>query len=426
MIRTLRRIAGIVTVAALGLGLSAGGAHAEDVNISVIIPDSGPQATSNGQLRWAINTEAGSGAFFGGCNFLSAGVPGDTGSSRLWSADDGFYRAQDGNVSIQKPDSAGGWKRASWATKCLDPTGRAVGTAPSEQGTGAQLVMDEGVGAVDLVEGTAELQWQGTFSVVFYGGLTYWWATDPQLSVVDGEGTLSATLSGYGSDMNDTSKWTELSPTRVVLATLSDVELGATGISVLPDYRGIEIVPRGGGTAQVREGEHWGGFPQSFVDFQGETGQQAYWYSSGGVRDNVKPAAPLYISYDANKPVPVVIPEETAFSATTGSAVEAPSAGSSSDTRGPAAAVPQPAVPFSGAPAGMAQDLANSVQAAVQLMGTWLGTGLIPAPLARALADHRDAFLWALSALFVLAAATFIGFRRGWLVLPGTRKTPTA
>ncbi|WP_285241715.1 hypothetical protein [Pseudarthrobacter sp. MEB009] len=421
--------------AALALGALAGlappGAAASDgnagdgtgsgsaVEISVTIPATGDRNTTTGQLRWGINTEAGSGSFFGGCNFLSAGVPGNSGSSRPWTAADGFYSPQSGNVTIQKPTSSGSWETSTWNDRCQDPAGRAVGTGPAEKGTGAQVVFGSGSGRVDVAAGTAQLGWEGSFSVVFYGGLTYWWATDPQLNIANGKGTLTATASGYGSDRANAAKWVELAPTTITLATLSNVELGANGITAIPDYRGVATTPGADGPAQARTGADWGAFPQDFIDFQGNTGQQAYWYSSGGLRDYAKPALPLYVSYDAANPVPVQPPAVTPPEA-------APGTGSASgqDPR-PTAVGPAP-VPRTDAAAPTVLPAVAGPVTAVAAAATWLGNSLIPPATAQDLVNLRDTFLWALAGLLALAGIAVLGFRRGWLVLPGTKRPPAA
>jgi hypothetical protein len=42
------------------------------------------------------------------------------------------------------------------------------------------------------------------------------------------------------------------------------------------------------------------------VEFQMETGQAAYWYSSGGIADGAKPATPVVVGYDASTFVPPI------------------------------------------------------------------------------------------------------------------------
>jgi hypothetical protein len=75
-------------------------------------------------LYWSLNKEANGGAFYGGCNFLSAGKAKDSGSARVWpSGGGGFYKSKSGNVTIQKPTGST-FKEASWDSRCLDSRAR--------------------------------------------------------------------------------------------------------------------------------------------------------------------------------------------------------------------------------------------------------------------------------------------------------------
>ncbi len=247
-------------------------------------------------LRWGLSQEAGGGSYFGGCNYLSAGKAGNTGSSRVWTEADGFYAASAGNVSIEK-DGANATKVApTWATKCIGAAGTPVTPAPGSS-TNNQVVLSAGTGVVDAAAGTAKVQWDGDFTAVFYGGLTYWTASDPELTVnADGTATLTATASGYGASMEDTTKWEAISPRVIDLAKFTDASLTASGFSGTPVYRGVVVT---GVDNQVTTGANAGAFPQSYIDFQKLTGQASYWYSSGGGADPKKVAAPLAASWTA-------------------------------------------------------------------------------------------------------------------------------
>ena len=152
-----------------------------------------------------------------------------------------------------------------------------------------------------MAAGTAKFQWNGSFTSVFYGGLTYWSAKSPKLSVANGTGTLTALVSGYGADQNDPSQWVPISERRITIATLSGVTVTATGFTVTPDYLGKAVTTPAGATAQTpatsANAAWWGAFPQQFVDFQQLTGQSSYWFSSGGSRDRAKVTLPLTVSY---------------------------------------------------------------------------------------------------------------------------------
>jgi len=273
----------------------------------------GGSAVSGVELDWAVNAESGGGAFFGGCNFLSAGAAGNAGSSRLWTEADGFYQTQDGDVTIEKPTASGGWAQPTWATKCQDKDGKAVTTAATST-SGNRVELRNGTGTVDTAAGTADITWDGAFTVVYYGGLTYWTASDLKLKVAaDGTAALTATASGWGADMNDSSKWSALTPRTVTLATLTGVTVDADGFTVTPEYLGVTV--DAAGTPQSRTGDAWGSFPQSFVDFQQLTGQSSYWYSSGGTTDARKVAAPLGVAWDVPA-APVLDPKVTVSTTT--------------------------------------------------------------------------------------------------------------
>lgn len=282
--RARHRWSAVLGTVTLGLGVA----------VATALPAQAATSVDGVELRWGLNTEANSGAYFGGCNFLSAGKAGNTGSSRTWTEADGFYAGQAGNVSVVK-DTPDGSAVATWATKCQTATGAAVAVGGS---TGSTGVFTAGTGTVDTAAGTASIAWDGDLTVAFYGGMTYWTLSDPVLTFSGGTGQLTATASGYGTSMDDQSQWVELAPEQVVLANLSGVTVDADGFVATPDYLGVEVTPASG--TQARTGDSWGAFPQSFVDFQAKTGQSSYWYSSGSSADPRKVATPLSVSWTAD------------------------------------------------------------------------------------------------------------------------------
>ncbi len=335
--------AALAVAVALGVGASPAAAAGPD-EIVVTVPGPGGPAAGDGtirnaQLRWGLNAESGGGAFAGGCNFLSAGLAGDAGGARVWREGDGLYRAQDGAVRIEKPTADGGWTTASWDTKCRDPRGAAVSASSTSSTTGNQVVIDGGTGT--RRDGAVEIRWAGSFTVAFYGGMTYWSVTDPVLTLdASGNGRLVGRAGGYGTSMDDMTAWTPIAPREVVLADLRSAAVSAeSGFSVTPEYLGI--VTAGGGQIARSDANaaHWGSFPQSFVDFHRLTGQQGYWLTTGGVRDAAKPATPLTVSYDADAPV--------AVPAASGGGVSAAAAANNPLRRAPAALDPAaPALSF--------------------------------------------------------------------------------
>ncbi|MGO1182414.1 MAG: HtaA domain-containing protein [Micrococcaceae bacterium] len=291
--RLWRRSAATAGVAALSVAAAG---------LFVTPAQAAPESIDDASFSWRINDESGGGAFFGGCNFLVAGAAGDAGGSRLWSEADGFYKTAEGDVSITKPNSADEQVQPTWSTKCQNAAGGSVNTQAGST-TGNQVNFENGVGTVDVEAGTAELAWDGTFTIVYYGGMTYWSISNPELTVnADGTGQLTGTASGYGADMYDPSMWVTLPETEIELATFSGVEITAAGdVTITPDYAGVEIEVEAGGPSgeQNRTRDGWGSFPQSWVDFNVLTGQAAYWYTSGGSVDPKKTAANIELDYTA-------------------------------------------------------------------------------------------------------------------------------
>ncbi len=285
-----RAITGLAVTAVAATTVLAAGGTASAASATV----------SDVTLAWGLSGEQGGGAFNGSCNFLSAGTAGDTGSSRAWTEGDGFYKSVAGDVTIEKPNASGAFVAPTWATKCQTPAGTPANPASATSLTGNRVTFAKGSGTVDVAANTAAISWTGSFTSAFYGGLTYWSAKDPALTVnTDGTGTLTATVSGYGTDQADTTKWTTIAPRTVTLATLKNVTVSASGITVTPAYSGVAVTIPASNTQQAGSGATFGSFPQSFVNFQLLTGQSSYWYSSGGSRDAAKPATPLSVAYTA-------------------------------------------------------------------------------------------------------------------------------
>lgn len=271
------------------------------------------QTVNDVTLTWGLNLESGAGAFQpGACNFLSAGKAGNSGSSRAWTQEDGFYKAADGNVSILKDGPNSSSIAPTWDTKCQTGAGTAVSPVGTANVSNNKVVLSKGSGSVDPASGEATISWKGSFTSVFYSGLTYWTATDPVLTVkTDGTATLKASGSGYQADMNDASTWVPIAPQIITLANLKGVTIDSDGFSVTPEYKGVAAPTS---VSQVKEGANWGSFPADFIDFQGKTGTQSYWYSSGGSADARKVATPLNVGWtiaDAEVPVEPEAPENS-------------------------------------------------------------------------------------------------------------------
>jgi len=254
-------------------------------------------------FRWGLNEETGSGAFAPGTyNLLSAGAV------EAVSADDPVtssnWRQSAGAVEILKRQADGGYADATFDGLRTNASGQPVDTNGITSGHVVQI--SGGTGEVDPDAGTATIRWTGTFTVAYHSGTSRFWVVDPLLRVdADGTGTVTATLGGYRTSMEDPTRFEALDPVPgIVVAQLSGVTVGTDGIETTPLYRGVEVAV--GDTPQLRTGADWGAFPQSFVDFQQQAGQSSYWYSSGLSSDARKVAAPISIDYEPSPPVEVL------------------------------------------------------------------------------------------------------------------------
>ncbi|GAA1982419.1 hypothetical protein GCM10009718_19540 [Isoptericola halotolerans] len=438
----------------LGPPQRAGG----DVTVTVTVPERPTAATlTNAELRWSVNPESVGANFYGGCNFLMAGRPGDdgdAGGSFVWGAgDSGLYRAAAGKVSVVRPGPADE-PRVRYATRCQAPDGTPLSMS-AENTSGAEVVVVGGKGVRDD-DGSLDVSWSGTFSVVYYGGLSYWWATDPRL-VLDarGDGRLTAVVGGFGTDMADQTKWVPLRERRVSLATFTGGRIDASGLggTLAPDWCGVDVLSVAGDQLQRDETNRcWGAFPRNFVAFQQETGLSSYWYTSGGIRDRFKPPSPVAVSFDASRSVGSPTDDDPGGpgpggpgpgGGTVGPGATGPDAtGTGTDgSPGPAGTVPSADVlaPATSPAAGLARDGV----AATRALGA---PGLFPPPvedpfvlfpagaaatlgggtqgLVPELPDDGpstgELLAYGITALATGTAATVLGFRRGWLVLPFT------
>lgn len=271
------------------------------------------------QLRWGINNESNNKAFAPGTfNFLSAGKIGNPGEGNkqinpkdqgaTWNnGKDASWKAADGNVALQK------YVKKSWrpATFAGVRTNSSEVTMTGNNGfSNHEIVLSGGTGTVDRTKRTASIQWTGSFTVVYYSGYSFFYVTDPKLTVSGGVGKLTATLSGFGSAMDDLEKWEAVTPVEnVVLANLPGVDLGSDrGFTAKPAYTKVAVSVPSDQTEQIRNGATWGSFPQSFINFQTASGTASYWYSSGGAADAHKIALPVTVSYAAGAPVKVTPP----------------------------------------------------------------------------------------------------------------------
>ncbi|WKN47682.1 hypothetical protein [Nocardioides sp. Arc9.136] len=258
-------------------------------------------------LRWGINHESSNRAHAPDTyNFLSAGRvpdPGRGGTTLPRSS----WQQREGDVRIQKWDGRR-WRPATWKGLSTDTAGKPLGPPASGSTSGLRFTIASGEGYVDPAAGTAHVAWDGDLTVVYYSGMSMFHVSDPVLDVADGRGTLTATVSGYASSVDDPGSWAPVPGETVTLADLPDVDLGDAGpgggLSVEPAYRGVTVDGLGQTT-----GEEWSGsFPGAFVAYMDRLGTAAFWFSSGSSTDPFKVPQPLAVSYDATGTDPAPTP----------------------------------------------------------------------------------------------------------------------
>lgn len=273
----------------------------------------GAFSVTDAQLRWGLNDESNNRAFAPGTfNFLSAGEVPDPGSGGntvrdgTWSSTGAqAWAASAGNVRIEKRTASGAYAPATFAGLSTQADGTPLGGPAAGTFSGHQVVVDGGTGVVDPGAGTATVQWSGTFSVLYYSGMSLFTVTDPRLVVTPTTAVLRGTLGGYASDMVDTSEWVEVAPLEVTLADLprAGLTLAGAGFNATPAYLGVTYDAPGDQVTQVRTGPTWGAFPSSFVAGMSRAGSAPYFYSSGGSADAFKVAKPLTFSWSAGAPI---------------------------------------------------------------------------------------------------------------------------
>jgi hypothetical protein len=419
--------------------------------LTVTVPEDGtapPGESEDGrltdaELRWAVSVQAGSESHLAGqCNFLVAGRPGtdgNTGGGRIWTdADRNLYHGRSGDVRVVRTVGRGAestQRTATFGTRCTSPDGRPVSYSGGRT-TGAEVVLTGGTGTREA-DGSVRIRWKGSFTVVFYGGLVYWWVTDPELRLdAAGNGALTGTLGGYGTDQQDMTRWEPLPSTRAKLVTFTGRRLDpdSRGGHLVPDYCGVRV-STGNRVPQLREdpaGSCWGSFPQAFVAFHQLVGEPEFWYSTG-TRDEIKTPANVSVSFDS---------AESVGSADPGGSGGGAGNGVDDDTPPPAAAPPAPTAPPGSGDGGTG---GGSGAGGVR-PGTTPGNGTDPEdeatesflPVAAATHDAAGAALIPdgllpggatgrrlavlTTVLLVAASVAILGFRQGWLVLPFRRR----
>lgn len=292
-LRVLR--AALLALALLVLAAVPGPARADDTD-----PATTSVEVSDAVLRWGMSNEANNAAFAAGTfNFFSAGKIADPGRGNVALTSAGWSQRA-GNVAIEKWNGTA-YRPATWAGIGTDPAGVAISGPGSGRYSGHQYVFSGGAGTVDPAAGTARISWTGDVTVLFYSGYTFFYLSDPVLEVADGTGTLTASVSGFGSTREDPDAWVAIPARTVTVANLPDVDLeDPLGFNALPAYDGVTTTLDGVSATDS--------FPQSFVSFAHELGMGPFWRASGSAAtDPAKKALPVTVSYDASAPV---VPEE--------------------------------------------------------------------------------------------------------------------
>lgn len=265
---------------------------------------SGPVELDGATLEWSVNEESNTGAFNGQCNYLSGGI--SDGSAAT-------YRASDGNATVLKLTAAGTHEPISdFSTRCKDRFGVHV-TPGGTARLGQKVRYTNGTGTLDPSTGEVEIRWRGTFTVNFYGSLTPFWFSDPELSVgPDGNGTITATMGGYASSIDDPDERELVDPVPgVVVATLVGVDSrNLDGFTTTPLYQGVQV--DGLETPQLRAFPGWGAWPVPFVAFMESLGLGSYWYTTGGAADARKSPASLTVGFGTGTtPTTTTVPSQT-------------------------------------------------------------------------------------------------------------------
>ncbi|MGO3139742.1 MAG: hypothetical protein ACTII3_03275, partial [Galactobacter sp.] len=236
------------------------------------IPEEGLDCTGV-TFEWDISKEMQSKPPVGGSQYFTAGAS-DGGA--------GTYSAAEGNVKIEHVAADGTRTTPTYET-------RAAFIASG----GKQVVSLSGGQAKVMPDGSATVNWEGTFSVNMYGGMVPFTFTNPVLTIDgNGVGTLTADMSGYASSMDNPSDKEPLEPRQsVTVATFNGASVDTLNpCTVNPDYAGVVVtIPEGSDAdPQRRDVEGLGSWPGNFVDFQLATGLSSYWYSSGSGFDPKK------------------------------------------------------------------------------------------------------------------------------------------
>lgn len=264
------------------------------------------RTVSNAVFEWTISREADNASLAPGeVNYWSAGQSDSTAAT---------YLPTNGNITVLKRNAAGTYvpigseAAVSWTNRNKDGAGNTV-TAFGAFRLGQKVRFTNGTGTVNTATGVTTIQWTGTFTVNFYGRFVPFWFTNPKLTVdSSGTGRLTATMGGFASSLDNPEVRTPLTPVaNVEFATIPNAFAGgstATGFTRPTAYLNTTITPPSGAAPQVAKTttnqSYWGSWPQSFVNFQNQTGLVSFWYTSGSSLDAKKPQEPVSVAWTLN------------------------------------------------------------------------------------------------------------------------------
>lgn len=284
----------LTLVLAFGVLLGTPAAHAQGSEVEL----------TDAELRWGLSRQSAGPSHGPGLNFLSAGDSSSALAGSGATITEQTWRATSGDVTIEKRSATGATAAATWAGTQTDQSGTPIRDAASSRYSGLEMVFGNGTGTVDAGAGTAEIEWRGTASVLYYSGLVFLSVTDPVLTVTPTKATVTATLGGRRSSQDNPEVSVPIPSRTVVVANLprNRVELGGKkGFSVTPEYLRVPYSAKPGENPQTRDGNDWGAFPAEFVDFAADAGSGGFWYSTG-TSDSAKPALPIAVSWNPDDP----------------------------------------------------------------------------------------------------------------------------
>lgn len=260
------------------------------------------RTVNNAVLEWTLSREADSATFAPGqVNYWSAGQSDSTQAT---------YVPTNGNATVLKRNAAGVFvpigsePSVNWTNRTRNGAGTVV-TVSNGLRLGQKVRFTQGTGTVNTATGAATIQWTGTFSVNFYGQFVPFWIINPRLNVsAGGAATLTANMGGFASSIDNPEVRTPLPTTNnVVLASFANVWAGgstSTGFTSATRFLGTAVTTPPEAPQVLRTSANeafWGSWPQSFVNFQNNTGLGAFWYTSGGAVDPKKPQEPVTVSF---------------------------------------------------------------------------------------------------------------------------------